>query len=60
MRLLTVAETADRLGVKVPTVRLWLAQRKMGHVKLSRSVRVPEDEVERVIRENTIPARAIR
>jgi excisionase family DNA binding protein len=60
MKLLTVSETAERLGVKVPTVRLWLAQRKLGHVKLSRAVRVPEPEVERLIRENTIPARSTR
>jgi excisionase family DNA binding protein len=57
MKLLTVAEAAERLGVKVPTVRLWLAQRKLGHVKLSRAVRVPESEVDRLIRENTIPPR---
>jgi len=58
MKLLTVAETAERLGVKVSTVRLWLAQRKLGHVKLSRAVRVPETEVERIIHDNMVPPRA--
>jgi len=60
MSLLTVAQAADRLGVKVPTIRLWLAQRKLAYVKLSRAVRVPEAEVERLIKENTIPAREVR
>jgi excisionase family DNA binding protein len=60
MRLLTVAETAERLGVKIPTIRLWLALRKLEYVKLSRAVRVPESEVERLIRDNTIPARESR
>lgn len=60
MRLLTVNETAERLGMKPATIRLWLAQRKLGHVKLSRAVRVPESEVERMIEENTIPARELR
>jgi excisionase family DNA binding protein len=44
------------LGLKEPTVRAWIYQGKIGHVKLGRSVRVTEAEVERLIRENTIPA----
>ena len=60
MRLLTVAETAERLRVKIPTIRLWLALRKLEYVKLSRAVRVPESEVERLIRDNTISARESR
>lgn len=55
--MLTVAQVADRLGLKPATIRLWIAKRKLAHVKLSRAVRVPEAEVERLIRENTIPAR---
>jgi excisionase family DNA binding protein len=58
--MLTVADAANRLGIKEGTLRLWLAQRKLGHVKLGRAVRVPESEVERLIRENTIPAREER
>jgi len=60
MKLLTVFETADRLGIKPSTVRLWIAKRKLGHTKISRCVRVPEDEVLRLIRENMIPARTSR
>lgn len=56
--MLTVADCAERLGLKEPTIRLWIAQRKIAHVKLGRSVRVPESEVDRLIRQNTVPARA--
>ena len=55
--MLTVTQVADRLGLKPGTIRLWIAKRKLAHIKLSRAVRVPEAEVERLIRENTIPAR---
>jgi excisionase family DNA binding protein len=54
--MLTVCQVAERLGVKPATVRLWISKRKLAHVKLSRAVRVQESEVDRFIRENTIPA----
>lgn len=59
-KMLTVNECADRLGMKPPTIRLWISKRKIGHVKLGRSVRVPEQECDRLIQENTVPARRDR
>lgn len=56
--MLTVAEAARRLGMRECTVRSWIYQRKLAHVKLGRSVRVPEAEIERLIRQNLIPARS--
>jgi excisionase family DNA binding protein len=62
--MLTVAQSAERLGLKEPTIRLWIAQRKLAHVKLGASrrsvVRIPESEIDRLIRENTVPAREAR
>jgi excisionase family DNA binding protein len=58
--MLTVAATAEKLGLKEPTVRKWIAERKMAHVKLGRSVRVPLSECERLIRNGTVPAREVR
>jgi hypothetical protein len=46
--------------MKPATIRVWIAKRKLAHVKLSRAVRIPEAEIERMIRENTIPARESR
>ncbi len=58
--MLTVAEVAKHLGLKEGTVRLWISRRKIAHVKLGRAVRVPQEEIERLIRENTVPARPKR
>ncbi len=55
--LLTVAETAEALNLKISTVRAWLARRKLPRVNCGRAVRIPAEAVERFISENTIPAR---
>lgn len=55
--MLTVSEVATRLGLKPATIRVWIARREIGHCKLGRAVRVPEAEIERLVRENLIPAR---
>lgn len=58
--LLRVDESADRLGMKVVTIRSWIAKRKIGFVRLGRSIRIPESEIARLISENTVPARERR
>ncbi|MBI3655101.1 MAG: helix-turn-helix domain-containing protein [Acidobacteria bacterium] len=52
-RLLRVEEVAERLGIKVSTVRAWLFYGKLRKVKLGRAVRVPEDFLEEFIKGNT-------
>jgi excisionase family DNA binding protein len=55
--MLTITQTSEALGIKESTVRAWLMRRKIGCVRLSpRCVRVPLEEVERMINEHTIPA----
>ena len=57
-RLLKVSEVADRLGLQPATVRRWLLLRRIESVHVSsRAVRVKESEVERIILQNTVPAR---
>lgn len=56
MALLRVAEAAKALGIKDDTVRVWVARRVMTSVKLGAAVRIPSEEVDRLIREGTIPA----
>jgi excisionase family DNA binding protein len=56
MALLRVAEAAKELGVKEDTIRAWRVQRRMTSVKLGAAVRIPSDEVQRLILEGTIPA----
>lgn len=43
---LTVEQTAERLGVKVPTVRSWLSQRRLAYHKLGRRVLIDSRDVE--------------
>lgn len=54
--LLTVQEAAAELGLAAITIRVWLAQRRMGHVKLGRSVRIPASEVSKIIEKGFVPA----
>ena len=54
--LLSIEESAARLGLKPVTVRLWAAQRKIGSVKLGRRRLIPEREVDRLVELNLIPA----
>jgi excisionase family DNA binding protein len=56
MALLRVAEAAKELGVKEDTVRAWVAKRRLTSIKLGAAVRIPSDEVQRLILEGTIPA----
>lgn len=53
---LTVNDAATRLGLSVHTIRAWIAQRRIAHIRLGRAVRIPESEIERLLRDNTVPA----
>jgi excisionase family DNA binding protein len=56
--MLSVPEAAQALGLRESTIRAWLLRRKISFVKLSsRCVRISRAEVDRLIRENTVPAR---
>jgi len=52
----TVAEAADELGLSVHTIRAWIANRRIGHIRLGRAIRIPADELRRVIEAGTVPA----
>jgi excisionase family DNA binding protein len=52
----TVSEAAEELGLSVHTVRAWIASRRLAHLRLGRSIRVPAEELRRVIQDSTIPA----
>lgn len=54
-KLLTIPETAQRLGLKEKTVRRWVFLHKLTYVKVGSAVRIPDGEVERIIREGTVP-----
>jgi len=60
-RLLRVEEAAEYLNVKPSTIRAWLLRRKLTSVRVGqRAVRIPLEALERLVAENTIPAREVR
>ncbi|MGA7560972.1 MAG: helix-turn-helix domain-containing protein [Terriglobales bacterium] len=57
-RVARLRDAAERLGVKVPTLRDWFLKRKnLDFVKVGRAVCVTEESIDRFITANTIPAR---
>ena len=55
-QLLTVYEFAKALNVTPACIRRWIMERKVVTVKLGRLVRIPPDEVQRLIQIGTRPA----
>ena len=51
-RLLTIREASQRLGLRESTLRKWLFQKRIAYCKLGRSVRLPANVVEKMIRES--------
>jgi excisionase family DNA binding protein len=57
MKLFKVAKAAEDLTIKPSTVRSWILSRKISSIRVGRSVRIPENEIQRVLREGLRPAR---
>ena len=58
MKLLRLPVAADRLGLKLSTLRDWRLKRKyLDFVEIGRAVAVTEESLERLIQANLIPAR---
>lgn len=59
-RPLSVREVAGALGLSESTIRSWLAQRRLGFIRLGRAVRIPREEIDRVLAEGAVPAKERR
>jgi excisionase family DNA binding protein len=55
-RLLTVDEVAELTGWRPATVRQKIWRRELPYVKLGRSVRFKEVEIQKIIESSTVPA----
>ena len=53
--LLTVPQAARMTALKEATIRRRILERRIGYVKLGRSVRIPLQEVEKLIRRGYRP-----
>jgi excisionase family DNA binding protein len=56
--LVTVIEAARQLSLAPVTVRSWVGQRRIAAFKLGRAVRIPRDEIARILAESFQPADA--
>ena len=54
-RQFTVKQAAEELNVSVFTIRSWISQRRIVHVRLGRAIRVPSAEIQRLIDRGTVP-----
>jgi excisionase family DNA binding protein len=55
-QLLTVAQVADRLGLKEATIRRRILERRLPSVKLGRAVRIPIEVIDALIVASYRPA----
>lgn len=60
MKLVTVIDAAEMLGLQVSTLRWWIHLRRIEVVKLGRLVRISTTEIDRLIAEGRRPARRNR
>lgn len=58
--LLSVREFAEALNITVSCTRRWILQRRIATVKLGRLIRIPKDEVARLVQSGLRPARPAR
>ena len=54
--VLTVRQTSEALNLSEACVRSWVAQRRLGIIRLGRAIRVPRQEVDRVLAAGAVPA----
>ena len=54
--LLSLRDVASQLSIAVPTLRRWLRERRLAHVRCGRAVRIEIAEVQRFIALNRRPA----
>ena len=51
----TVEQAAEELNLSPATIRAWIAQRRLGHVRLGRAIRIPAEEVRRLLEAGYVP-----
>ena len=56
-RMLTVGEAAEQLGLSPKTIWAWVYSRRLGFVRLGRSVRIPQTVIEEIIESGRVPAK---
>jgi excisionase family DNA binding protein len=52
----SVEAAVPRLGIKQPTLRKWIALRRIGYVRIGRRIFITDDEIARLVQAGTVPA----
>lgn len=55
--LMRIREFADRANIAEKTARTWVSEGRISHVRLGRSIRIPLEELNRLVSEGTRAAR---
>lgn len=59
MKLMTITQAAEMTQLSPATWRAWILRRKVRVVRLGRCVRIPEDEIIRLVLEGTVPVEGL-
>ena len=51
----TVGQAAAELNLSRGTIRAWVYQRRLGHVRLGRAIRIPVAEIRRLLEAGYVP-----
>ena len=54
-QLRTVEQAATELNLSKATIRAWIAQPRLAHVRLGRAIRIPAQEIQRVLEVGYVP-----
>ena len=55
-KLLRIPEVAERLAIRESTVRKMVFEKRLPVVRIGRTVTIPEDAIEKIIRDGYCPA----
>ena len=57
-RLFRIPQASEYLGgvIKPATLRQWIWRRQIEHVHIGRAVAIPQDVLDRLVEDNTVPA----
>ncbi len=53
--LKTLRQFASETGLSIHTARKWVAQRRIKFIKLGACVRIPDEEIDRLVRQGEVP-----
>lgn len=55
--LMTIRTAAERLQIHQFNLRAWLSQGKLGFIRIGRSIRIREEDLEVIIQKGYVPPR---